>query len=99
RTRLQRPARSDRPLDTTRELLERESELEVDQRCRVLEPVPMLFVEQRHAAISAEDLVDGVAIEKTAVENRNTSVLGRRDHAVDAGHAAHVRNLVQNSPR
>jgi uncharacterized membrane protein len=68
-------------------LLLRELELEMDQRGRVLEALPMLVVEQRYAAVGPENLVNGVAVEKASVHDGDTRIRGARDHAIDIGHA------------
>src|SRR5262249_47481737 len=54
-------------------------------------PVEVLVAEERHAVVSAEHLVDRVAVQEAAVKNRNPRFLERRNLAVYVRHPPHRR--------
>ena len=45
----------------------------------------MLGTQEWYATVGTKDFVNGIAIEKTTVRNRNVGLVQRRDVAVDAG--------------
>src|SRR3954454_6927468 len=66
----------------------------VDEAGRVLHPLKMLVTKQRDAGVGAEYLVDRVAVEETAIEDRDSGLFERRDFAVDVRHSLHGFSLV-----
>jgi site-specific DNA recombinase len=86
-TQLGRPGLRDRRANRARHVVLADADPHPDQCSGIFKPCPVFVVEQRHAFVAAEDLVDRVAIQEPSIEHRHAGILRASDYAVHVGHA------------
>src|SRR6185312_5511267 len=88
------PVGGDRPADFLPQRVRRQRQRQIERAGRALQALPVLGPGEEDPVVGAPDLIDGVAVEKAAVERRERRLGGGVQPAVGVGLNMHAAGRV-----